>query len=181
MSEKYKFHDPYGLYFATATIVHWIDLFTRKELKHIVVDSLRHCQSEKGLIIHAWCLMPSHLHLIVSSKGESLSAIFRDFKKYTATKIVRELDRIGESRREWLLRAFTQSGKKLKRIKNFKVWQDGNQPKGIETNYFLDEKLEYIHNNPVDAEIVDEAASYLYSSARDYAGNKGLLEVEFLD
>ncbi|MEM9681038.1 MAG: transposase, partial [Bacteroidota bacterium] len=64
-------------------VVHWIDLFTRKELKHIVVNALKHCQSKKGLVIHAWCLMPSHLHMIVSSVDQKLSNIFRDFKKYT--------------------------------------------------------------------------------------------------
>jgi putative transposase len=58
MSEKFKFHDPEGLYFVTSTVVHWIGLFTRKELKHIIIDSLKHCQGYKGLIIHAWCLMP---------------------------------------------------------------------------------------------------------------------------
>ena len=45
----------------------------------------------------------------------------------------------------------------MKRISGYKVWQDGNQPKGIETNDFLDQKVEYIHNNPVEAGIVDDA------------------------
>ncbi|MEP2026639.1 hypothetical protein [Reichenbachiella sp.] len=53
MSEKYKFHDPTGIYFVTSTVVHWIDLFTRNEFKHIIVDSLKYCQKEKGLLIHA--------------------------------------------------------------------------------------------------------------------------------
>ena len=180
MSEKYKFHDPHGLHFVTTTVVHWIDLFTRKELRHIVLDSLKHCQSEKGLVIHGWCLMPSHLHMIVHSKKERLPDRFRDFKKFTAKQIVTNLVEINESRREWLMRAFQQSGHGLKRISRFKVWQDGNQPKGIETNEFLDEKLDYIHNNPVMDEIVDEPEHYLFSSARDYAGNIGLLHVDLL-
>jgi putative transposase len=61
MSEKYKFDDQSGMYFITPTVVGWVDLFTRVELKHIVVESLRYCQANKGLLIHAWCLMPSHL------------------------------------------------------------------------------------------------------------------------
>jgi REP element-mobilizing transposase RayT len=80
MSEKYKFYDPAGVYFATMSIVGWVDLFTRPELKHVIIDSLRYCQKEKGLVIHAWCLMPSHLHLIISSENK-LSDILRDFKK----------------------------------------------------------------------------------------------------
>ncbi|WP_436516096.1 REP-associated tyrosine transposase [Ekhidna sp. To15] len=181
MSEKYKFRDPNGLYFTTSTIVFWIDLFTRKEFKHIVIDSLKFCQKEKGLVIHAWCLMPSHLHMIVSSETGSLSEIMRDFKKFTSKTIISELDQINESRKEWLIRAFKQSGRNLNRIKEFKVWQDGNKPKAIVSNSFLDEKLMYIHQNPVDAEMVDEPEDYLYSSARDYCGIKGLLEVRLLE
>ncbi|MEQ9289366.1 MAG: transposase [Cyclobacteriaceae bacterium] len=179
MSEKYKFRDPEGLYFVTCTVVHWIDLFTRNEFKHVILDSLKYCQKEKGLVVHAWCLMPSHLHMIVSSKS-NLSGIFRDFKKYTSKRIVKELEITNESRKVWLMRAFEKSGEKLKRIKNHKVWQDGNHPIQLESNKFIDQKLDYIHNNPVEDEIVDEPEFYLYSSARDYSGKKGILDVKLL-
>lgn len=181
MSEKYKFHDPEGLYFVTCTVVHWIDLFTRRELKEVVVDSLKYCQSNKSLNIHAWCLMPSHLHMIISSKEGDLSGIMRDFKKHTSKEITKTINEINESRRDWLLNAFGKAGNDLKRISGHKVWQDGNQPKGIESNEFLDQKLEYIHNNPVGSGIVSEPADYLHSSARDYEGIRGLIKVEVLE
>ena len=180
MSEKYKFHNPEGIYFVTSTVVNWIDLFTRKEFRYILIDSLKYCKKEKGLIVHAWCIMSSHLHMIISSKNDNLPEIMRDFKKFTSKKIIQELDLINESRKEWLLKVFSENGEKLSRIKNYKVWQDGNQPKEIVTNKFLDQKLDYIHNNPVETEIVDEPEHYLYSSARDYAGKKGLLDIELL-
>ncbi|MEQ8928164.1 MAG: transposase [Fulvivirga sp.] len=176
-----KFHNPEGLYFVTSTVVHWIDLFTRKELKYIITNSLKYCQSNKGLVIHAWCLIPSHLHMIISSSEGNLPGIMRDFKKYTSKRIIEELELINESRKEWLLRAFKKSGENLKRIKGNKVWRDGNQPKEIMTNEFLDQKLDYIHRNPVEAEIVEEPEHYLYSSARDYAGIQGLIHVVLLD
>ena len=116
MSEKYKFRDAEALYFTTSTVVFWIDLFTRKEFKHSIVNTLKYYQDKRGLKIHAWCLMPSHLHMIVSSKKEKLSNQFRDFKKYTSKQIIAELGKINESRREWLIRAFQQSGQDLKRI-----------------------------------------------------------------
>jgi hypothetical protein len=97
----------------------------------------------------------------------------RDFKKFTAKQIIEEITLINESHSEWLLRAFEKAGKDLKRISNNKVWQDGNEPKSILTNSFPDQKLTYIHSNPAEAEIVDEAAQYLYSSARDYASSNG--------
>ena len=79
MSEKYKFHDPEGTYFITMSTVGWVDVFTRPELKHVIIDSLKYCQKEKGLVINAWCLMPSHLHMIVHTSKVPLSDIMRDF------------------------------------------------------------------------------------------------------
>ena len=129
MSEKYKFNDPEGIYFVTSTVVYWIDLFTRKEFKHLVIDSLKYCQANKGLVVHAWCIMPSHIHLIISTKDQPLETIMRDFKKHVSKAIIKELSHINESRKEWLLRAFKRAGANLKRISKYKVWQDGNQPK----------------------------------------------------
>ncbi|MEQ8424818.1 MAG: transposase, partial [Cyclobacteriaceae bacterium] len=156
MSEKYKFRDLNGIYFITLTIVGWVDLFTRSELKNVIIDSLKYCQQQKGLVIHAWCIMPSHLHLIVASKGESLSNITRDFKKFTAKKIISEINKIHESRKSWLLELFGEVGLGLKRVKNYKVWQDGNHPILLTDSAMIDRTLEYIHNNPVKDQIVDE-------------------------
>ncbi|MGB3781255.1 MAG: transposase [Tunicatimonas sp.] len=179
MSEKYKFHDPDELYFITTTVVYFIDLFTRPAFKHIIVDSLRHCQQHKGLVVYAWCLMPSHLHAVVSRQGTAtLAEIMRDFKKYTSKQIIATLPQINESRSDWLLRAFARAAAPKQRIQNYKVWQDGTHPIELHNATILRQKLHYIHDNPVVAEIVDEAEDYLYSSARDYAGRPGLLPVE---
>ncbi len=126
MSEKYKFRDPEGKYFVTMATVGWVDLFTRKELKHVIIDSLRHCQKEKGLVIHAWCLMPSHLHMIVSTRKEPLPDIMRDFKKFTSKELIRTIESINESRKEWILELFSEVADHLKRVSGYKVWQDGN-------------------------------------------------------
>jgi len=105
----------------------------------------------------------------------------RDFKKLSNKKIIEEINLINESRKEWLLRAFQNAGKNLKRIKSNKMWQDGNRPIELDNNFILQQKLDYIHNNPVAAEIVEEAVDYKYSSAKEYAGLKrGLLEIELL-
>jgi len=87
---------------------------------------------------------------------------------------------VNESRREWLLRAFTKAGENLQRIKHYKVWQDGNHPVLLDSHYLQEQKLNYLHQNPVESEIVDEPDNYLYSSARDYAGKAGLLKVVLL-
>jgi REP element-mobilizing transposase RayT len=77
-------HEPDKAYFITMTTVGWIDIFTRKNHKLTIVDSLKYCQKEKGLEIFGWVLMHSHLHLICrAAEGYKLSDILRDFKKYT--------------------------------------------------------------------------------------------------
>ena len=179
MSEKYKINDKEGIYFITLTAVDWIDVFTRRELKNVIVDSLKYCQKNKGLIIYAWCLMHSHLHMIVGTQsGFDLSAILRDMKKFTSKEIIKRINDEPESRREWMLERFELAGKYLKRIKNYKVWQDGNRPKQIITSEFMKQKLEYIHMNPVEEMIVIEPQHYLFSSATNYAGEKGLIDIE---
>ncbi len=181
MSEKYKFNDPEGTYFITTSIVGWIDIFTRPELKHVIIDSLKHCQKEKGLVINAWCLMPSHLHMIVRTSKVPLPDIMRDFKKFTTKEIISVIGRIHESRKAWMLEMFSDVADGLKRVKNYKMWQDGNHPELLFSNDFLQQKLNYIHMNPVVAEFVDEPEYYWYSSARDYyTKQRGLLEIELL-
>ena len=181
MGLKNKIHPGY-LYFLTTTVVDWVDIFTRPHYKHIIVDSLRHCQQNKGLELYAWCLMSNHLHLIASAQvGVSLSDILRDFKKFISKKIVTAMFEINESRQKWMYNRFEYAGRYDRKIKNFKFWQEGNEAKEIHTNHFLDQKLEYIHRNPVVAEIVEEPEYYLYSSARNYAGMAGLLDVILLE
>lgn len=80
---------PGHLYFLTLTVVDWVDIFTRPVYKHIIVDSLKYCQAQKGLVVYAWCLMSNHLHLIATNQeGFHLSDILRDFKKFTSKQIL---------------------------------------------------------------------------------------------
>lgn len=182
MSEKYKFRNPDGIYSITTTVIHWIDLFTRKEYAYEVIDSLNHSIKNKGLIVHAWCIMPSHLHAIIRRKAEyDLSSIMRDFKRHTSKKITRLIKSSTESRKKWLLRAFEQEAKKLKRVKDYKVWQDGNHPVELDANQMIEQRLEYLHQNPVEAGYVAKPEDWLWNSAGDYAGIKGLIDVSLIN
>ena len=167
------------LHFLTHTVVDWVDVFTRMELALVVVDSLNFCVENKGLEVYAWCLMPSHLHMIaagIERDKDSLSRIMRHFKKFTSKNIVKEIRSIDESRREWLLKHF-QTG-----ADSFQVWQEGMHPVELTTKKFTNQKMDYIHNNPVEAGIVDEPHHYLLSSARDYWDNrKGLVTLRYIE
>lgn len=168
------------LYFTTTTVVDWIDVFTRPIYKQIILDSLAYCQKEKGLDIYAWVLMINHLHMVVGVNDDrySISDIMRDFKKFTSKKIITSIEENPqESRKTWMLDRFCFIGNNDKKIKNFKFWRDGNNIEQIYSYEFFKQKVNYIHMNPVRQEIVEHPEDYLYSSARDYAGLNGLLNV----
>lgn len=172
---------PEGLYFLTITVVDWVDIFTRLVYKHIIVDALKFCQEKKGLKLYAWVLMSNHLHLIAAAEeGKNLSDILRDFKQFTSRTIVATIQEESESRKQWLLHRFEFNAKLNPKVKHYKFWRDGNEAKELLTNAFIDQKLDYIHQNPVRAEIVDEPEYYSYSSARNYAGEVGLMQVELI-
>ena len=172
-----------NLYFVTMTVEDWVDIFTRPVYKKIIVDSIKHCQKEKGLEVYAWCLMTNHLHMIISNKdGKVLTDIIRDFKKFTSKEILRAIQSENESRRDWMLNRFEYAGLNDKKIKNYKFWQEGNEAKEIISPEFMMQKLYYIHENPVKEEIVEESWEYLYSSARDYCErSKGLIDIIFIE
>ncbi|MEX8547505.1 MAG: transposase [Mucilaginibacter sp.] len=181
MGFKYKVSND-GIYFLTTTVVDWIDVFTRKELAEIIIESLKYCQKEKGLVLYAWCLMPSHLHLIASTaESKSLSDVMRYFKKFTSKSIVAAVKEINESRREWLLDKFGFAGRTNFKNKEYKFWQDGFFPIELDTTSFMQQKLDYLHNNPVAAGIVYEPEHYVFSSAINYTGQMGLIDVLLIE
>ncbi len=185
MDGGYRIRDQYATYFLTMTIVGWIDLFTRKECKEIIIQSMKYCQYHKGLIIYAYVIMESHLHLIASAQRDSkgLSPIIRDFKSFTSTELINWIqDNRRESRRDWLEVVFNYHAKFNSKNKFYQVWQQHNRPKICTEPYFTEQKLDYIHHNPVRAGIVDDPVHYVYSSARNYANRRDyILDVQVLE
>ena len=177
MSRNYKFHNPEGTYFVTFAVVEWIDVFTRNKYKDIILDSLGYCQKEKGMEIFAWCIMTNHIHLIFRSiKGMKPEQILGDFKRFTSKTLVKTIkDNPAESRKKWMLKIFETCAKKTSNVKDYQFWRHDNKPVELWSKKVIDEKVNYIHNNPVKAGLVSKPEDYLYSSALDYCGMKGLL------
>ncbi len=175
MSEAYKAHDDSKAYFMTFTIVHWIKLFEKKSYTQIIIDSLKYCQQNKGLEIYAFCIMPSHIHLIARSNVGKISEIIRDLKKFTSVQIIKTLEEDSEYVK--YLPVFYNESLKIKRNSKYKVWQDGYHPIEMFSHRIFKQKLHYIHNNPVVAGIVDSPIDFKYSSARNYAELPRVLDV----
>jgi REP element-mobilizing transposase RayT len=177
MSTGYKIEDQEGLFYLTLTIVDWIDVFTRTIYRDLLIDSLRFCQSKKGLDIFAFVIMSNHLHLIVQSSNGYLSATLRDFKKFTSKAIIDTINSIPESRSVWMLDGFKLNADKHSRNKEFQVWIQNNHAVQLYSPDFIREKVDYLHNNPVRAGWVEKPEDYIYSSARYYAGLGCLFDI----
>jgi len=181
--DRYPITDQNACYFLTITVVSWVDVFIRPVYKQIITDSLNFCVENKGLTIFGWCLMTNHLHLIAEAKeGYKLSHIIRDFKKFTARSLLKAIESEPESRRDWMLYRFEFAGKYLKTVEKYHFWQDGSHAVCLDPHKpaMIWQRVNYVHENPVRAAIVEDAKDYLYSSARDYCGRKGLVKIELL-
>jgi putative transposase len=170
------------IHFITPTIVGWVDVFSRKIYKDIIIDSLKYCQENKGLIVYSYVIMSNHLHLVISAKeGFQLSNIIRDFMKFTSKRIIAEvLSNPKESRQEWMLRLFKYFAKYNKNNTTYQLWKRDNHPVELVRMDWMYQKINDTHQNPVRAGIVLEAIDYYYSSARNYEGLKLALEVKLL-
>lgn len=181
MSRKYKFHHPEGLYFVSFAVVNWIDLFVREVYCSILINSLSYCQTEKGLQVYCWCIMPSHVHLIFRAKEGNPDKVLGRFKEFTSKQLIKAVENnMKESRREWLLWMFERAAQKSSKVTNRQVWQHNNQPIELWNAKIIQQKADYIHTNPVKAGFVGEPEHWRYSSAIDYAGGKGLLDIDFV-
>jgi REP element-mobilizing transposase RayT len=116
--------------------------------------------------------------MIIGSDDEKLEDIMRDLKGYTSRKILNAIEENQqESRREWMLWMMKRAGQKNGNNEKYQFWQQHNQPIVLHNAEIFEQKLNYIHDNPVQEGIVQYPEDYLYSSARDYAEDKGLILV----
>lgn len=177
MSRNYKFHNPEGVYFVSFAVVEWIDVFTRNEYKNIILESLKFCQMNKGMEIFAWCIMTNHVHLVFRIVNEEKPEnVLGDLKRFTSRKLTAAIkDNVRESRKEWMLSQFSKAAKNTSNTTKYQFWRHDNKPIELWSNKVISEKIRYIHQNPVEEGLVFSAHEYLYSSARDYAGEKGYL------
>lgn len=180
MSTGYKILKDDSAYFVTFQIVGWVDIFTRKIYRDITIESFKFCQVDKGLTIFAYVIMSNHIHLLVQAEHSNLSDIIRDFKNYTSKRFIEAMNDDTESRRDWMKMVFEYHGR-FKNKQTNQVWTHENHPEQIFSSKFIKQKLEYIHQNPVRAGIVEKPEDYIYSSARNYAGLNSVIEVVLLD
>jgi len=168
-------------YVLTLSTVDKIDVFVRPAYKQVIADALNYFIDAQGLTVYCWCLMSSHLHLIVRTKDGTGPAYFeRDFKKFTTPAILKTIEMEMDFRREWMMQRFEEYPKSLRRLEKFNLWQNCSSPLRIDSQNprILLDRIQHIHENPVRERIVELPDAYIFSSARDYAGLHGLVKVK---
>ena len=179
VGSAYQIKDQGGTYYLTLQVVGWVDVFTRKENKDVIINNLKYCQVHKGLKIYAFVIMSNHIHLIVRSETESLSDTIGDFKKYVSKVLKKQLlENNKESRRDWMKVVFEYHAKFNKRVGEFQLWTHHNHAILLDSNEKFESRENYIHLNPVRAGIVRNPEDYLYSSAGFYYDKEILLDIE---
>ncbi|MEN2398875.1 transposase [Flavobacterium sp. MC2016-06] len=137
MKEGYVIRDQTKAHFITATVVDWIDVFSRKNYRDCIISCLDYCIANKNMILYGYVIMSNHIHLIVQSEEGELSDLLRDFKKFTSKSILDKIQNEPESRREWMLERFKLATESHSRNTNYQFWQYGNHAEEIYTSKFI--------------------------------------------
>lgn len=170
-----------SVYYFTLIVVDWVDIFTRKIYRDIVIESFAYCRNQKGLKIWAYVIMSNHVHCILSADNNNISDVLRDFKRHTASKILKSIESPNESRRDWMLKRFEFAARSNVRNSLHQFWMHDNHAVEFITAKFAAQKLNYIHMNPVRAGLVEKPEDWLYSSARNYLFMPSLTEIDIMD
>lgn len=169
--------------FITFNTVDCIDVFIRPVYKQVIVHTLNHFIEQKKVNVYAWCLMTNHLQLIVdTSAAASLKEFEKEYKHFTTEKILEAIDAEPEVRRSWMLWHFKNFRDRQAGPDKLQIWQSVSECSPIPAlnEELMLEHFEHIHQNPVRERIVDSPVEYRYSSARDYTGMNGLVNVRKL-
>jgi REP element-mobilizing transposase RayT len=169
---RYRVYDNEAPYFMTCTILGWLPVFTRPDAVQIVFDSWDFLAKQKGFKLYGYVVLENHLHLVASAPD--LTNAMKSFKMFTARQIIDLLERSGPG---VLLHQLKILKLAHKTESEYQVWEEGSKPKEISGDNMMDQKLDYMHQNPVKRGYVDEPVHWRYSSARNYEGMKGLIDV----
>jgi putative transposase len=144
-------------------LIEWLPVFTTAACCDILTTSLEHCRTHKGLQVHAWVILDNHFHGIVS--GPQLADTIRDWRRFTAGALLKQIKTEG---RDWLINQFAFFCARNKSESTHQLWQESVHPQAIVSDEMMQQKLEYLHNNPVKRGLVASQEHWRYSSAHEW-------------
>lgn len=169
---QYKIYETHFPYFLTSTIADGIPLLSDPEIAQFILDGLVYMQKSRNVEIYAYVIMENHIHFI--ARDEELIQTIQNFKSFTAHQIV---DFLQERNRYRILKQLKRAKLRHKSQSHYQIWQEGYHPKQMTTPEMMIQKIEYIHDNPVNRGYVDVPEHWRYSSMRNYMGLEALIPV----
>ena len=170
---RYVITEPDKPHFLTCTVMEWLPVFTRPDAAGIVLDSFSHLRSQEGLRLYGYVVLENHLHFI--AQAPRLDKCVSSFKSFTAMRLIKLLE---QHRVERILARLRFAKRAHKRDREYQFWQEGAHAEMVFNDEIMRQKLDYIHYNPVKRGYVDLPEHWRYSSARDYLGDAGLIEID---
>jgi len=169
--DRYRILDPSAPHFLTCTVLEWLPLFAQPANARILLDSLQFLQDQQRLTLYGYVILENHCHLL--ARSAALPKTMASFKSFTAARIIDRLTELDSP----VLRLLAMHKARHKADREHQLWQEGSHPEQIEGEAMMRQKLGYIHNNPVARGYVDDPLHWRYSSARNYEGQEGLIQV----
>jgi putative transposase len=170
---RYIITEPDKPHFMTCTIMEWLPVFTRPETVQIVLDSWCFQREHAGLRLYGYVILENHLHFV--AQAQNLNKCVSSFKSFTAAQII---DYLQTQKAERLLQRLRFSKRAHKVDREYQFWQEGVHAEMIFNEAMMREKLAYIHANPVKRGYVSLPEHWRYSSAANYMGLGGLIDID---
>jgi putative transposase len=170
---RYVILAPDKPHFLTCTVVEWLPVFTRPDAVQLLLDSWSYQRANDGLRLFGYVILENHLHFV--AQAPRLDKALSSFKSFTAARLIELLE---THKAERLLARLRFAKRAHKHDREYQFWQEGSHAEMVFTEPVMREKLDYIHRNPVKRGYVDLAEHWRYSSARNYLGQPGLIEID---
>ncbi len=163
MRSRYLVRDSSLAHFITCTVVHWLPVFTHAARFDILIDALKFSREKKGLKIYSWVILDNHLHAILAAPD--LARVIMEFKRYTALKLIEQLER---EKCNWLLHQLAFAKARHKHASEHQFWQESSHAHALAGDAIMERTIAYIHNNPIKRGLVVGAEHWRYSSAHEW-------------
>ena len=154
------------IYFYTASILDWKRILTDETRRNIILGSLQHLVDQQAVKVYAFVIMPNHIHLLWQPvSNEKVKNVQLSFMKFTAQKILFQLQ---DSKHPQIDDFLVD-----KKDRKYQIWQRNPLAVELYSRKVIEQKLDYIHNNPVQGKwmLTNSPEEYLYSSASFYEGD----------
>lgn len=171
---RYVITEPDKPHFLTCTVMEWLPVFIHPGAAQIIFDSWSYLKANQGMRLYGYVVMENHLHFV--ARAPRLDKCLAGFKSFTARNLI---DYLRQHQTDRLLDRLRFAKRAHKTDREYQFWQEGIHAELILSETMMRQKLEYIHNNPVKRGYVDRSEHWRYSSARNYAGEEALIEIDY--